>query len=224
MIIKPLFLLADSQLLFWKESDRLFLERVREQIDSQAPAAAYIGASNGDVLEYFSLFRGAMEQIGIPNCRMITSRMPQEEKEFVQQADILLLAGGDTERGWQVFEETGLKEIIVQRRLEGAVLIGISAGAVQIGLGGLTESATMKKFDTFRFAPFYVGAHEEQQEWWNLRALVNLATEEEVRGIGIPFGGGAVYGNDGFLEPVRKPLVEFMKTGKEVAERVLLPE
>ena len=27
----------------------------------------------------------------------------------------------------------------------------------------------------FRFAPFYVGAHDEGNDWFDLRALVNLA-------------------------------------------------
>jgi cyanophycinase-like exopeptidase len=218
-----MYLLADSQLLFWKdEGGRLFLERVREQIESEAPAAAYIGASNRDLPEYYSLFHGAMEQARISNCRMIPSRLQLEDREFVESADLLLLAGGDVELGWNVFHDNGLKEIIARKRLEGAVLIGISAGAVQMGMGWLTESANMKKMDMFRFAPFYVGAHEEQQEWWNLRALVNLAGEE-ARGIGIPTGGGAIYSNDGTLEPVRKPLVEFLKQEKEVSERLLMP-
>jgi cyanophycinase-like exopeptidase len=148
--------------------------------------------------------------------------MLQEDKAFVESADLLLLAGGDVELGWRVFEENGLKEIITRKRLDGAVLIGISAGAVQMGLGSLTESTNMKKVDMFRFAPFYIGAHEEQQEWWNLRALVNLAGEE-ARGIGIPAGGGAIYSTDGSLEPVRKPLVEFMKQERDLAEHLLMP-
>lgn len=223
MTIQPMYLLADSQLLFWKdERGRLFLEGVREHIESKTPSAAYIGASNGDTPEYYALFQGAMEQVQIANCRMITSRLQPEEKAFVESADLLLLAGGNVELGWRVFEENGLKEIIARRRLEGAVLIGISAGAVQMGMGSLTESANMKKIDMFRFAPFYIGAHEEREEWWNLRALVNLASEE-ARGIGIPAGGGAIYSSDGSLEPVRKPLVEFLKQEKDVAERLLMP-
>ena len=46
--IKPIFLLADSQLLFWKENENLFLKTIREHIDNENPKAAYIGASNGD--------------------------------------------------------------------------------------------------------------------------------------------------------------------------------
>jgi hypothetical protein len=133
-----------------------------------------------------------------------------------------LLAGGDVEHGWQVFERNGLKDLILRKRCDGGTLIGISAGAVQLGLGALTDAPQPKKFSLFGFAPFYVGAHEENDEWWNLRALVNLSLVG-VRGIGIPMGGGAIYWPDGTLEPVRRPLTEFLKEDDRVVERMLIP-
>ncbi len=74
----------------------------------------------------------------------------------------------------------------------------------------------------FRFAPFYVGAHDEANEWWDLRALVNLS-QSEVRGIGIPAGGGAIYWPDGTLEPLRRPHTEFMKERDQVIEHMIVP-
>jgi Peptidase family S51 len=222
-MIKSLYLLADSQLLFWKDNDSLFAARIGEEIEAETPKAAYIGASNGDNPDFFSLFVGAMEMIGITDCRMIPSQPSKEDTAFLEAADLLLLSGGDTERGWRAFEQNGLKELIPQKRFGGAVLVGISAGAVQLGMGSLTGTSTMKSEEMFRFAPFYVGAHEEAEEWWNLRALVNLS-QTDARGIGIPAGGGAIYHPDGSLEPVRKPLMEFAKEGEQFSEKLLLPE
>ena len=222
-MIKPMYLLADSQILFWKDGDRLFIEKIREQMDSASPTAAYLGASNGDAPEFYHLFQAAMEGIGLQSCRMILSNPSEEDKKFLAAADAVLLAGGDVERGWNVFLNHGMKELIVQKRYAGAVLIGVSAGAVQLGLGTLLESATMKKLSLFQFAPFYVGAHEEESEWWNLRALVNVAGDG-ARGIGIPAGAGMIYSPDGSLEPVRKPLIEFEKHGDKMTENLLLPE
>ena len=64
-IVKPLFLLADSQLLFWRRGGAPFLNSVRDVIDVSSPKAAYIGASNADDPEYYSIFVAAMEMIGI---------------------------------------------------------------------------------------------------------------------------------------------------------------
>lgn len=221
-MIKPLYMLADSQLLFWRDGDRLFLERVREQLDSPDPKAAYLGASNGDAPEFYSLFRAAMEGIKLQSCRMIPAKPSDEDRGFLAAADLVLFAGGDVEQGWKAFESNGIKELVQQKRYDGTVFVGISAGAVQFGLGSLLESANMKKLSLFQFASFYVGAHEEESEWWNLRALVNLAGDG-ARGIGIFAGGGLIYSPDGSLEPIRKTLVEFCREGDKLTENLLLP-
>jgi peptidase E len=227
MPIKPLYLLADSQLLFWKEEEHFFIERIRGEIDSEEPKAAYLGASNGDNPEYYSLFEAAMEPIGVSQRRMIPSRPSSEDLAFLQSADLVLLAGGDVGLGWKTFEQNGVKELIARRRYDGAIFVGVSAGAVQLGLGAFidppAESSAMKKLEMFQFAPFYVGAHEEQDKWWNLQLLVN-ASQPDTRGIGIPTGGGAIYGPDGSVEPIRKPLTEFLKEESKVRESLLFPE
>ena len=70
---QPIYLFADSQLLFWRSKDALFLRSLREVLDEDSPKAAYIGASNGDDPEFYSIFTAAMEGIGIHECRMILS-------------------------------------------------------------------------------------------------------------------------------------------------------
>lgn len=68
---------------------------------------------------------------------MILSSFPSDDESFVKESDIILLAGGDIEKGWNVFTKVGLKELIIKRYYEGALLIGVSAGAVQLGLFGV---------------------------------------------------------------------------------------
>jgi cyanophycinase len=222
MVIKPLYLLADSQLLFVKNSGDSLAERIRADLDSSNPKAAYIGASNGDQPEFYSLFQAAMESMGISNCRMVPSQPSREDISFLENAELIVLSGGDVERGWQVFEQNGLKELVPRKRFDGAVLMGVSAGAVQLGLGCLSNAAQPKSLDMFRFAPFYVGAHDEENDWWDLRALVNLS-QADTRAIGIPAGGGAVYQSDGTLEPIRKHLTELTKESARITENVLAP-
>ena len=222
MVIKPLYLLADSQLFFWKSDSNSLAERVRADLDSSSPKAAYIGASNGDQPEFYSLFQAAMESMGISNCRLVPSQPSREDISFIEDADLILLSGGDVERGWRTFEQNGLKELVPRKRFDGAILMGVSAGAVQLGLGCLSTSAQPKQIGMFGFAPFYVGAHDEENDWWDLRALVNLS-QADTRAIGIPAGGGAVYQSDGTLEPIRKHLTELTKERAKITENVLTP-
>jgi cyanophycinase len=188
LLITPLYLLADSQLLFSRAGDNSLPTEIRANLPPGNPKAAYIGASNGDRAEFYDLFVAAMESIGISNCRSVPTRPASEDKLFLEDADLVLLAGGDVELGWRAFERNGVKDLLLRKRYDGSTLIGVSAGAVQLGLGALTDAPRPEKLDLFAFVPLYIGAHEEEEEWWNLRALVNLDSRG-VRGIGIPKGG-----------------------------------
>ncbi|MGZ4841520.1 MAG: Type 1 glutamine amidotransferase-like domain-containing protein [Candidatus Angelobacter sp.] len=149
--------MADSQLLFWKSDGDSLAERIRADLDSGEPSAAYIGASNGDQAEFYNLFEAAMESMDISDCRMVPSQPSREDISFIEDADLIVLSGGDVERGWQVFEQNGLKELLPRKRFDGAILLGVSAGAVQLGLGCLSNAAQPKPLAMFRFAPFYIG-------------------------------------------------------------------
>ena len=223
MPLQPIYLFADSQLLFWSNKGTLFLGAIRELIMSIAPKAAYVGASNGDDPQFYSIFEAAMENIGIQDCRMITSSFTSADAAFMNEADIILLAGGDVERGWKVFKQVGLTELIVERYYKGAVLIGISAGAVQLGLFGLAQEESLNKLiDMLKLVPFIISAHEEGQEWKSLREAIELL-DGLAKGIGIPAGGGLIYYPDQSIEAIRYPLNEFSMRGGLISSSLLLP-
>ena len=199
--MRPIFLFADSQLLFWRDGGQLFIERV---VTRGQMKAAYIGASNGDNPDFYAIFVSAMEGAGVFDCRMIPSVISEADMAFLNDADIILLAGGDVEAGWRVFLNNGLSEHIVRRYSEGALLIGISAGAVQLGLGGLAADGSL--IGTFKLVPYIIGAHEESDNWKTTMALLRLSGAGKTA-IGLPFGGGAIYHPDQTVEALRKPLV-----------------
>jgi cyanophycinase len=222
--LKPIYLFADSQLLFWTNKGTLFLQSIKDLIIPTSPKAAYLGASNGDDPQFYSIFEAAMEALDIRDCRMILSSFSSDEESFVNEADIILLAGGDVERGWNVFSEIGLKELIIKRYFEGSLLIGVSAGAVQLGLFGLVEEegSFNKLIDTFKLVPFIIGAHEEKQEWKSLRETIQLLNGT-AKGIGIATGGGLVYHPDQSIEAIRQPLYELSMRDGVISYSLLMP-
>jgi peptidase E len=225
--LRPLYLLADSQLLFWKRRGKLLLEEIRESLGSDRPLpAAYIGASNGDRPEFYSIFTAAVEAAGFAEHRMIGSTFTVEESDFLDHAQLILLAGGDVHLGWSTFETTGMKERILARYAQGAVLVGISAGAVQLGRHGLLdkgEFAGQELFDVFNLVPAFVDVHDEQREWPRLMSTIRLL-EDSVTGLGIPTGGGLVFHPDGTAEALRHPIHEFNYDGARVVHSLLMPD
>lgn len=216
--LKPIFLLADSQLLFWREGGQLILNRIIKDKLPGESKAAYIGASNGDQPEFYEIFVAAMKGFGIFDCRMIPSTLSETDIAFINDAEIILLAGGDVEAGWRVFLNNGLSEHVVRRYFEGALLIGVSAGAVQLGLCCLAGDGSL--METFKLVPFIIGAHEEANNWKTTIELLQLAGTSGTA-IGLPTGGGAIYYSDHTVEPLRYPLVELSLEGGNVHQTFL---
>jgi len=164
-----------------------------------------------------------MQHIGIDKCRMIPTRPTPDDEAFLEQAGIILLAGGSVEIGWRAFAKNGFKELILRRFFDGAVLIGVSAGAVQLGRGGLTDDG-LKYFSTFGLLPFHVGVHGESDDWIFLRDTLGF-TQNATRGICIPSGGGIIYHWDtGNVEPVCKSVLEISVEDGRSHEAIIFPD
>jgi peptidase E len=148
----PLFLLADSQLLFLVDEEGPFIDRVAACTGPGAPRAAYLGASNGDNPDFYSIFLAAIEPIGPAECRLIPSEPTADELAFLESADVILLAGGDVDLGWRAFTASGVRDVVERRYHAGAVLIGVSAGAVQLGNAGWPEGDAESTFPTWGLA------------------------------------------------------------------------
>lgn len=217
---KPIYLFADSQMLFWKQGPEPFICRIRNELRPHSPKAAYIGASSGDDPAFFELFVAAMQQIGITDCRLINSCVSDDDRGYVGHADLILLSGGHFERGWKIFNAVHLREMIVERHLHGAVLIGLSAGAVQLGEGAYVSPNSNYFLETFQLVPFTVGVQDDKAGWHD---LIRAVKERSIygKGIGVPAGGGLIYHADRSIEPVRSALHEFLFINGKVTTKLL---
>ena len=223
--IKPIYLFSDSQLLFWKQNGMLFLETIKQHVESDHIKASYIGASNDDNPEYYSIFESAMNRIGITDCRMITSKFSTVDNLFLNASDIVLLAGGDVKKGWQTFVQTGMKDAIIKKYYSGAVLMGVSAGAIQLCLGGWSESEIYVNniIYTFKLIPFLLSVHEEKEDWSRLKRSVRVMGNQ-IKGIGIPAGGGVIYHPDQSIEAIRYPFHEFSIKQNKFSHCLIYPQ
>ena len=224
---QPLYLLADSQLLFWKRQDRPLLEAALDGLPRDTRhSAAYIGASNGDRPEQYEIFEAATDGIGITHRRMIDSSFGPDDRDFLERAQLIVLAGGDVRLGWNTFEQTGMKDVILGRYAHGAVLVGISAGAIQLGRYGIVEtpeSPTTELLDVFKLVTVVIDTHDERADWARLSRTIHLL-EGAATGLGIPSGGGVIVHADTTIEPLRRPAHEFRFEGTRVTHSLLCAE
>lgn len=220
----PVYLLADSQLLFASPGGRPLLAAAVDAIGNPEPRAAYVGAANGDRPEFYSIFEGAMETIGVRGRRMILSDYSAQDRAYLRSADLIVLAGGDVGEGLRVLRGTGMDDDIGERRREGAVLVGVSAGAVHLGAMGWLgdEPADGELVGALGIVPFSVDAHDEAGGWRRLRQLVVRSLPGSV-GIGVPTGGGVIYHPDGAVEPVGRSAVEIRMEDDRIIESILSP-
>jgi peptidase E len=223
---KSLFLLADSQSLFRTGSDTLLpaLQESLQVSERNITKAAYVGASNGDAPEFFELFVAAMDGINLHESRMIRAGFSGEERAFLESADLVVLAGGDADDGWEIMKSTGMDAVITNKYYAGAVLVGVSAGAMQLGMGWYGKDDRVVS-EGLKLVPYYIGVHDEADDWLHLRTLVE-AREEYAKGFGIPFGGAMIFHADMSMEAVRHPVAEFEKSVNEkgrVKGNLLLP-
>lgn len=220
-----MYLLADSQLLFTKNKiNQFYLSPITDFLDKNSKAV-YIGASNGDESAYYDMFVGAMENIDIVNCSMIHSEFQEEDEKNLKAADLILLAGGDVKKGLEVMENTGIKDIIIEKYYNGATIIGVSAGAIQLGWQYLFVNEDKKEeiIDTLKIVPFLVGTGHNYNEWKNLKSLIS-DSESMKRGIGISAGSGIIYHPDQTVEVLNKLVDEFVMNQNVIQQTILLPE
>ncbi len=237
----PLVLLADSTPLFRVNTAPL-AKRLAAWIDDPAPRAAYLGASNGDEPAFFEIFESAMDRAGIPARRMIPARPSPEDRAWLDDAHLILLAGGDVARGWRAFVDSGLDEAIRRRHREGALLAGISAGAIQLGVGiwQWSEYATDTALpdlstdgpsvasphsraggdmlSTFGLSHHLVAAHDEADDWNTLRCGLRHIGGD-ICGYGLPHGGGLLHYPNGTLEAIGMPVLALTLEDDQVVER-----
>lgn len=180
-----LVLLADSQLLFAGPNSAGFLGWLRAQVAGKR--GVYLGASNGDVADYYQMGRDAFSSLG---AQLDWQSMHNEA--LSPDYDFYLLAGGDVAQGWRYLAMPAVNEALHAARDKGALFIGVSAGAMHLAHAFTSPVDDPQMF--LGWLDVVVSVHEEQQHWptrrhWQQKAVPLLPL------ICVPMGGGLIWLN-----------------------------
>ncbi len=206
---QAILLLADSR--------PLFSDEIRDVLKGKS-RAAYIGAANGDQPEFYELFRGAMNNLGIEQCVHVHARPSDEEWHFLKQADFVLLSGGDVIMGISALLSGGFIETIRERFVDGCMLAGVSAGAIHLGKGYWNESAIAP---CIGLIPFFIDVHADKSHWSGLKKTL-LASGDHAAAWGLSKNSFVCYNSDGSLDIMHGSVREFVSDGKSIKENILL--
>ena len=201
----PIVLLADSQLLLSQLKGQKLIHWVAEKARAKAAArdtptrplqALYIGASNGNIPEFYEM---AVEICKVWGIEKVINGTTEQQFHRVrpEDVDVVILAGGDVELGWSFISHKTIQAWLRDFSASNGVLIGISAGAIH-----LTSTFSITRQSSVEFLGFYSGGlvvHEEADNWptalgWHQYLLSDK--EGAFTGFSpiycIPFGGGMV--------------------------------
>ena len=170
--------------------DRVF------ELAGARPLVAWIGAANEDSLPWFERAATVLRQRYGADMRRVLTGFADDSHALVDEAPVLYLPGGDVSVLATRLREHGLDEKIRRRHAAGALVVGVSAGAI-----GLTrywvefpeDGRLPYRFRCIGALDFAVDCHDEESDWEELRALLDAWQREEpgatVDGYGIPLGG-----------------------------------
>jgi hypothetical protein len=172
------------------------------ELTGARPLLAWVGAANGDQRAWYERVAKVLrERYGaeVEMARTVGEHDTGETRQLIEAAQVIYIGGGDVSLLAERVRALGVDEQIRRRHAEGALVVGVSAGAI-----GLTRYWVQFPEDNFelehptRFAcigalPLAVDCHDEESDWEELRALLAAWEREEpgavVDAYGIPLGG-----------------------------------
>lgn len=185
----PIVLLADSQLLFARESNEWFRSRIEKHVANHSGPGVYIGASNNNEEAFFDMGREALKDFGVYQTHFLKSSLLDLGVEQNETPSVILLSGGDVSLGWKLLNQPDIASWVLNAHSNGCLLLGISAGAIHL-TNGVAENVEINPISFFNLYPTITLVHEENDGWPSEQLYLG-SYSKDMACLRIPFGGGA---------------------------------
>lgn len=151
---------------FYRDAENLALEKyVTQQTGVESPRVAFVPTASGEADHYVSSFYAAFLKLGCrPSVLTFFKRTP-ELRSFLLNQDVIYVGGGNTKTLFAVWRDWGVTEILREAWEAGAVLTGVSAGAICWFEQGLTDSFSneLRPLDCLGFLPGSCCPHYDRE-------------------------------------------------------------
>ena len=202
-------------------------------IESKRPLVAYVGAASNDNSGFFTMIKTALVAGTSPvRMRQAKTASPRasasDARALLEECDLVFVSGGDVEHGMNVLREKDLVKPLKKLAAGGKPMFGISAGSLMLAREWVRfpddDAARAELFPCLGIAPLYADAHDEADDWNELRVLVDLLRrrgDPEQVGYGLTRKGGLriAVGPDGArIEPIGTPIPRIGVRGNKVVD------
>jgi peptidase E len=162
------------------------------EIGRPRPLIAYVGVASHDNAGFFTMVRAGLA-LGSARMRMARIAAPRaaasEARALLEESDLVFVSGGDVYHGMRVLRDKDMVAPLQALARAGKPMFGISAGSIMLGrewvrFGGDDEDASSAElFPCLGIVPLHVDAHSEDDDWAELRILLQLLLERGDRGV-----------------------------------------
>ena len=178
-------------------------EYIIAQASNPAPRVAFFGTASGDAAMYVEAFQALYQQLGCTTTNVpLLGRTP--DLSLLLEQDVIYVGGGNTKSMLALWREWGVVDLLAQAYEKGAVLAGVSAGAICWFEQGVTDSwaNTLKVIDCLGYiggscCPHYDGEAERRPAY-----LAQVGSGEAQAGWAICDGAAVHYRDGDFVQAV----------------------
>jgi peptidase E len=199
------------------------------EIPSKRPLAAYVGTASNDNSGFFGMIRGGLALSGA-RFRMVSlasrGASASVARTLLDECDLVFVSGGDVERGMSILRDRDMLPTFRRLAREAKPMFGISAGSLMLAREWVRfpddNEDKAELFPCLGIVPSYVDAHDEEDDWSELRTLLRLAHrrgEPDPIGYGLTRKGGVrvvVNGAEATIKAVGTPIPRFAVRGGNV--------
>jgi peptidase E len=202
----------------------------------EKPLVAYVGVASDDNVGFQKMlttelaFTGArFEAAKIASPRASIPRA----KELLEECDLVFISGGDVDHGMNLLAKRGILEDFRRLCRQGKPMFSLSAGSVMLARDWVRfpddDEARAEIFECIGAVPFHVDAHSEDDDWAELRTLLELLHkrgDKDAAGYGLTVKGGVrvtVDGDDVSVEAIGTSIPRFIVRAGQVVSGAPLP-
>jgi peptidase E len=223
---KPVYLIAGGRGSMPRRGPDPLFQKALQLADIARPTVAYIGAASGDNALFRIMMARTLRKAGAGEIRLAPlcgSRAdPQKAMGVVENSHIVFMSGGDVEEGMKILADRGMTDFLQDQHQKGKPFFGLSAGSIMLAKQWVRwrdpeVDSSAELFPCLGLAEVYCDAHDEENDWEELRILARLIPIGSVT-YGIPSGTAMAAYPDGTIIAINGELHRFRSKGRAVAQ------